>query len=66
LIKNKFSMEKLDTKIIIREIFYFLTIFYLVLIFLEILFPNIVLAYFNLNYLFLLIVLFGVFSLTKK
>jgi len=59
-------MEKLDTKIIIREIFYFLTIFYLVLIFLEILFPNIVLAYFNLNYLFLLIVLFGVFSLTKK
>ena len=59
-------MEKLDTKIIIREIFYFLTIFYLVLIFLETLFPNIVLAYFNLNYLFLLIVLFGVFSLTKK
>jgi len=59
-------MEKLSSKIIAREIFYFFSSLYLVLIFLEIISPNIVLVYFNLNYLFLLSILAGVLALIKK
>lgn len=59
-------MEKLTAKIILREIFYFFSGLYLALILLELLSPNIVLAYFNLNYLFLLAVISGICFLIKK
>ncbi|QQG52247.1 MAG: hypothetical protein HY931_02785 [Candidatus Falkowbacteria bacterium] len=59
-------MEKLSKKIIARETFYFLFWLSLTLVFLEIMAPNIVLAYFNLNYLFLALVVSGIYSLIKK
>jgi hypothetical protein len=59
-------MEKLSDKIIAREIFYFFSGLSLVLVFLEIISPNIVLVYFNLNYLFLLVILAGIYTLIKK
>lgn len=59
-------MEKLREKIIAREIFYFLFWLSLTLIFLEIVAPNIVLVYFNLNYLFLALVVAGIYLLIKK
>jgi hypothetical protein len=59
-------MEKLSNKIIAREIFYFFSVLFLVLAFLEIISPNIVLVYFNLNYLFLFSVFAGVYTLIKK
>jgi len=40
-------------KIIFREIFYFFSILLAALVILEIFWPNIVLVYFNLNYLLL-------------
>lgn len=59
-------MEKLSNKIIAREFFYFFSGLFLVLVFLEIISPNIVLVYFNLNYLFLLVILAGIYTLIKK
>jgi hypothetical protein len=59
-------MEKLSNKIIAREIFYFFSVLFLVLAFLEIISPNIVLVYFNLNYLLLFSVFAGVYTLIKK
>ena len=51
---------------IIRESFYFLTALSAAAIILEILFPNIILAYFNLNYLFILWLAAGIVLLFKK
>lgn len=55
-----------DFRLISREIFYGLTAALLIFIILESLWPNIVLAYFNLNYLFLLWFLSGLGFLAKS
>ncbi len=63
-------MSKLEIitnrSLLVREIFYFLTALGLVFIALEIIWPNIVLAYFNLNYLLLLWLIFGLVMLFRK
>lgn len=53
-------------KIISREIFYFSFLLLGAFIILEIIWPNIILAYFNLNWLFGLGLLAGLTSLSKK
>jgi hypothetical protein len=50
----------------IREILYFLVVLWLVFVILEIIFPNIILAYFNINYLFSTVLFFGIVLLIKK
>lgn len=50
-------------KIIIRESFHFFVIALAVAIILEMIFPNIILAYFNLNWLLLFVLIFGALSL---
>jgi hypothetical protein len=52
--------------IISREFFYFFSLLYFVSIGLEIIWPNIVLVYLNLNYLFLLALISGLVSLIKR
>jgi len=52
--------------IIKREIFYFISVLLGVFILLEMVFPNIILAYFNLNWLFVLWLAFGLFILIKQ
>jgi len=55
-----------NIQLIFRETFYFVFLAWLVFITLEIIFPNIILAYFNLNFLFLLEIIIGLFLLIKK
>ncbi len=55
-----------NIQLISREIFYFLCLAWIVFIISEIIFPNIILAYFNLNFLFLMIIVLGLFILIKK
>ncbi|MFA7087986.1 MAG: hypothetical protein WC146_01445 [Patescibacteria group bacterium] len=55
-----------DFSLIFRELFHFFTASLLVFILLEIFWPNIILAYFNLNYLVIFCVLAGLISLIKK
>jgi len=52
--------------IIIRELFYFFSALLIVCVILEIIWPNIILAYFNLNYLIVVCVIVGSISLIKK
>ena len=52
--------------IISRELFYFSFILLLAFIGLELIWPNIILAYFNLNYLLVLCLMSGLISLLKK
>jgi len=52
--------------LIIGEIFYFFSALLLVSIVLEMIFPNIILAYFNLNYLILIWLINGLVLLIKK
>ena len=52
--------------LLLRELFYFSSLALVLLIGLEIIFPRIILAYFNLNYLFLLVVMSGLATLIKK
>ncbi|MCX6797806.1 MAG: hypothetical protein NTX66_01120 [Candidatus Falkowbacteria bacterium] len=52
--------------IILREIFYFSSLTLLLFIILEIIFPYIVLAYFNLNYLVALVIISGLIKLGLK
>lgn len=52
--------------IIYRELFYFCFALLVVFIGLEIIWPNIILAYLNLNYLLLLTLASGIISLIKK
>jgi hypothetical protein len=54
------------TKIISREIFYFAFFLLGVFVILEIIWPNIILAYFNLNWLLALGLVAGLISLSKK
>jgi len=53
-------------KIISREFFYFLSLLLGIFIILEIIWPNIILAYGNLNYLLVLVLVFGLISLIEK
>jgi hypothetical protein len=55
-----------NIQLILRELFYFIFIAWLAFVILEIIFPNIILAYFNLNFLFLLEIMIGLFLLIKK
>jgi len=52
--------------IISRELFYFFSALILAFIILEIIWPNIILSYLNLNYLFILTILSGSIYLIKK
>lgn len=52
--------------IIIRELFYFLSALLLVSAILEVIWPNIILAYFNLNFLLLACLISGLINLIKK
>lgn len=55
-----------DISLISRELFYFFSLSLAVFIVLEIIWPNIILAYFNLNILAVLWFLSGLVSLIKK
>lgn len=55
-----------NLSIIIREFFYFFSLALLIFIGLEIIWPNIVLAYFNLNYLLVLWFVSGLIYLIRK
>jgi hypothetical protein len=55
-----------DLAIISREIFYFFTALIVLSIGLEIIWPNIILAYFNLNYIIVLWFVSGFISLVKN
>ncbi len=55
-----------DKNLIIRESFYFLTALAAVFIAFEIIWPNIILAYFNLNYLIILWFVVGLLLLFQK
>ena len=63
-------MDKKDMiankSLIIRELFYFFTILTLIFVLMEIIWPNIIIAYFNLNYLVIVWVVFGSLTLIKK
>jgi len=52
--------------LISREIFYFFSALLFILIILEVIWPNIVLAYFNINYIFSAAFISGLISLMKK
>lgn len=52
--------------IIKQEVFYFFSAAAAVFALLEIIFPNFILAYFNLNYLFLAWLASGLVNITKK
>jgi hypothetical protein len=52
--------------IVIREVFYFLSALLALFVVLEIISPNIILAYFNLNYLFILWLADGWLLLSKS
>lgn len=59
--------KKIEKRYIIkREIFYFFSAAFLAFSFLEVVSPNIILAYLNLNYLFIACLISGVVSLIKK
>lgn len=53
-------------KIISRDLFYFSSALLVAAIGLELIWPNIILVYLNINYLVLLNFVFGVISLIKK
>lgn len=55
-----------DLAIISREIFYFFTALVVLSIGLEIIWPNIILAYLNLNYIIVLWLVSGLVSLIKN
>jgi len=55
-----------NIQLINREFFYFFSVALIVFIGLEIIWPNVVLTYFNLNYLFLLWLVSGLILLIKK
>ncbi|MFA5023711.1 MAG: hypothetical protein WC523_02015 [Patescibacteria group bacterium] len=55
-----------DFSLIIKEVFYFISALLVVFVILEIVWPNIILAYLNLNYLILAWLLSGLVSLIKR
>lgn len=61
-----FSKPKISRVLVYREIFYFISLTLFIFIILEIIFPRIILVYFNLNFLFLLVIFSGLLTLVKK
>lgn len=59
------DFKNLPRQILARELFYFFFVLFVALSLLETAFPNIVLVYFNLNYLFALLVITGLVALLK-
>ena len=59
------EFRRLPRNILAREFFYFFACLFVALAILEVIFPNIVLAYFNLNYLVVLIIISGLIALIK-
>lgn len=63
-------MEKndviIDKGLIIKELFYFFTVLASVFIIMEVVWPNIILAYFNLNYLVIIWVISGLVLLFRN
>lgn len=51
---------KSNLTIIVQELFYFFACLWLALVVLEIIWPNIVLVYFNLNLLLMAVIIFGI------
>ncbi len=68
--KNKISQESLDSinlrDIVIRELFYFFSFLLFITFILESIFPNIVIAYFNLNILVLFWFIIALATLNDK
>jgi len=62
----QFLKKKLEEKTIIIEIFYSLVFLTSALIILEIIFPRVVLVYFNLNYLILITLFLSILVLIKN
>jgi hypothetical protein len=62
----QFLKKKLEKKTIIIEIFYSLVFLTSALIILEIIFPRVVLVYFNLNYLILITLFLSILVLIKN
>mgnify|MGYP001104333455 CR=1 FL=1 len=54
-----------NQQIIKQELLYASFCLLILFVFLEIIFPNIVLVYFNLNYLFALVIIFGLLTLVR-
>lgn len=48
-----------------QELFYASFCLFVIFVFLEIIFPNIILVYFNLNHLFVLVIFSGLLTLVK-
>lgn len=61
---NIISLSK-KGKLLRQELFYFLSTLLAVLVLMEIIFPRIILAYFNLNYLLILVIFSGLLVLIK-
>ncbi len=61
---NKDCLKKYQ--VIFQELFYASFLLLLLSIFLEIIFPNIILVYFNLNYLLVLTIIFGLLALFEN
>lgn len=61
---NIISLSK-KGKLLRQELFYFLSTLLAVLVLMEIIFPRIILAYFNLNYLLILVFFSGLLVLIK-
>ncbi len=61
-LKNMIQKINLNSKIIFQELFYFTVCLWLALVILEIIWPNIVLAYFNLNLLLVVVIVLGIIS----
>ncbi len=67
MVKKLFtSIKKLPLDILAREFFYFFACLLMTLAILEVIFPNTVLAYFNLNYLVVLIIVSGLVALINN
>lgn len=68
--KNKISQESLDNNnlrgIVIRELFYFFSFLLFITFILESIFPNIIIAYFNLNILVLFWFIIALATLNDK
>ena len=54
-----------NQQIVKQELFYASFCLLILFVFLEIIFPNIILVYFNVNYLFVLVIIFGLLTLVK-
>jgi hypothetical protein len=54
------------SNVVIKELFYFLSLFILIFSIAELIFPNFIIAYFNLNYVIVLWLTVGLIDLFRK